>query len=322
MKILITIHTKETHQDHIQGKKKKMCWPKRISIGSWTSKLKPPVPRVITFDAYNTLYLTTSPVMEQYSLVGKKYGIEVNPLQLTQNFVKVFKDLKLKHPNYGKTTKISANEWWCLLIQGVFQPLKPPKEMINEILARFEGPEAYQVLPDVKSFLQEIKSHRPDIIVAIISNTDPIMYTLLKNLGLYEYFKNHIYLSYDLEVKKPGKEIFEKTLQDIIRYNPELKNIDNLRSRCWHIGDEECNDMLAASNIGWNGVLLDRTNKYGYLSESFNKVQRTEQHLSIDKIDGNSAQFYRQSISQTDIVQTGERTFVASNFDSLKHMLL
>ncbi|GAV46791.1 hypothetical protein ZYGR_0A03870 [Zygosaccharomyces rouxii] len=299
-----------------------MTWPKRIPIISWTSKLKPPVPKVITFDAYNTLYSTTLPVMEQYGLVGKKYGIEADPQQLTQNFVTVFKELKSQHPNYGKTTRISANDWWCLLIQGVFQPLSPPREMVDEILTRFEGSGAYEVLPDVKSFLQKVKSQYPDVIMGIVSNTDPVMYTLLKNIGLYEYFQGHIYLSYDLEVKKPGKEIFERALEDIVNKNPELKRISNLASRCWHIGDEEVNDMLAASNVGWNGILLDRVNKYGYLSESFDKVQRTEHHLSIDKIDGNSEEVYRQSISQTDIVQASERTFIASNFESLKRMLL
>lgn len=299
-----------------------MTWPKRIPINSWSSRIKPPVPRVVTFDAYNTLYSTTLPVMEQYSLVGKKYGIETDPLQLAQNFVKVFQDLKLQHPNYGKSTRITAKEWWRLLVQGVFQPLNLPREMIDEILTRFEGSEAYEVLPDFKSFLQEVRSQHPEVILGIISNTDPIMYTLIKNLGLYEYFQDHIYLSYDLEMKKPGKEIFEYALRDIIRKNPELKDINDLSSRCWHIGDEEVNDMLAASNVGWNGILLDRVNKYGYLSESFDRVQRTEQHLSIDKIDGNSTETYRQSILQTDIVQTSERTFVASNFDSLKKMLL
>lgn len=299
-----------------------MSWPKRIPLSSWTPKLKPPVPRVITFDAYNTLYSTTLPVMEQYSLVGRKYGVETDPQQLTENFVKVFGELKLQHPNYGKTTGVTASEWWCLLIQGVFQPLNPPREMFDEILARFEGPEAYEVLPDVKHFLQEVRSEYPDVILGIISNTDPIMYTLIKNMGLYEYFQGHIYLSYELEVKKPGKEIFENALEDIVSKNSKLKNINNLASKCWHIGDEEANDMLAASNAGWNGILLDRINKYGYFSESLSRIRRTERDLSTDRIDSNSTETYRQSILQTDIVQTSQKTFAASNFDSLRKVLL
>lgn len=299
-----------------------MSWPRRIPISNWTPKLKPPVPRVVTLDAYNTLYSTTLPVMEQYSLVSSKYGVETDPQQLTENFVKVFGELKLQHPNYGKTTGVTASEWWCLLIQGVFQPLNPPREMLDEILARFEGSEAYEVPPDVKHFLQEVRSQYPDVILGIISNTDPIMYTLIKNMGLYEYFQGHIYLSYELEVKKPGKEIFENALEDIVSKNPKLKNINNLASECWHIGDEEANDMLAASNAGWNGILLDRTNKYGYFSESLSRIRRTEQDLSTDRIDNNSTETYRRSILQTDIVQTSQRTFAASNFDSLRKMLL
>lgn len=299
-----------------------MTWPRRLPVGNWASKLKPPLPKVITFDAYDTLYSTTLPVMEHYCMVGNRHGIQADPMQLTQNFPQAFKELKSNHPNYGKSSKISARDWWCLLVQRVFQPLNPPEEMVNEILTRFEGLGAYEVLPDVKSFLQEAKSRHPDIVIGIISNTDPILYKLLKNIGLYEFFQDNIYLSYELEVKKPSAEVFQMALADIVDKNPGLKQVSNLTSRCWHIGDEEVNDMLAASSAGWNGILLDRVNKYGYLLESFGNVERTEHGLSIDKIDSNSSEKYHKSVSQSDIVQTNERNFVASNFDSLKEMLL
>lgn len=302
-----------------------MSFPKRIPISSWTKGVKPEVPSVITFDAYNTLYSTTLPVMEQYCLVGQKYGITADPKELTHNFPYVFKDLKAAHPNYGKYTHISANEWWRILIRNVFKPIDLPSEMVDEILTRFEGHGAYVVQPDVLEFLKEIKTKYPDIVLGIISNTDPIMYTLLKNIGLYEFFQNHIYLSYDLDVKKPSKEIFMHAIKDIVRKNPQLINgitMQELASKCWHIGDEELNDMKAAESVGWNGILLDRVNKYGYLSKSFQKVERGEHHLSIDKIDSNSKENYDLSIEQQDIVQASAKTYVASNFRSLQAMLL
>ncbi|CDF88451.1 BN860_10572g1_1 [Zygosaccharomyces bailii CLIB 213] len=309
----------------ITGKQDQMNFPKRIPITGWTKGVKPEVPSVITFDAYNTLYATTLPVMEQYCLVGQKYGVIADPKQLTRNFPYVFKHLKTEHPNYGKYTHISANDWWQLLIREVFKPIDLPSEMVDEILTRFEGLEAYVVQPDVLEFLEKVKSKHPDIVLGIISNTDPIMYTLLRNIKLYPFFENHIYLSYDLEVKKPSREIFAHALNDIVKKHPKLIDgitIQELVSKCWHIGDEELNDMKAAEAVDWNGILIDRTNKYGYLSESFQNVERSEHHLSIDKIDGNSRKNYRLSMEQQDIVQISAKTYVASNFESLKAMLM
>ncbi|QLL30518.1 hypothetical protein HG536_0A03360 [Torulaspora globosa] len=302
-----------------------MAFPRRIPIGGWKHALKPESPTVITFDAYNTLYATTLPVMQQYCLVAKKYNVIADPMQLTMKFPKVFKELRDRHPNYGKFTGITAVEWWSKLITNVFQPLEISKEMVEEILVRFEGYQAYQVYPDVLDFIKEAKSKHPDVILGIISNTDPVVYTLLQNLGLYEYFKPHIFLSYDLDLKKPSKEIFEYALEDMAKRYPRLlenNDLGTLRSRCWHIGDEAINDMRGAENAGWNGVLIDRNNKYGHLSRSFEHKDRSSDLLSVDKIDTTSSISYEESLRQMDTVLLGERAFVVSNFKTLQDFLL
>lgn len=301
-----------------------MTFPKRVSIASWKQSLKPDKPKVITFDAYNTLYATTLPVMEQYSLVAKKYSINVDPDQLTQRFPAVFKALKDQHPEYGKYTNISAIQWWSLLIKNVFHPEKASKDMIDEILTRFEGQEAYMVYPDVLKFLLDVRLKYPDVILGIISNTDPIVDTLLKNLGLHDFFDGHIYLSYDIGSKKPSKQIFDYAVRDICSKHPELLEkvtLEELKAHCWHCGDEATNDLHGAVDAGWNGVLIDRTNKYGYLSNSFQNVSRSADVLSIDKIDSNCDASYKISLEQTDAVLTGKRAYVVSNFKTVETML-
>ncbi|QLQ78083.1 hypothetical protein HG537_0A03300 [Torulaspora globosa] len=302
-----------------------MTFPRRVPIGHWKHALKPESPKVITFDAYNTLYATTLPVMQQYCLVAKKYNVIADPMQLTMNFPKVFKELKDRHPNYGKFTGITAVEWWSKLIRDIFQPLEVSKKMVEEILMRFEGDQAYNVYPDVLDFLEEAKSKHPDVILGIISNTDPIVYTLLQNLGLYEYFEPNIFLSYDLDLKKPSKEIFQYALESIAKRYPTLvdnNDLDTLRSRCWHIGDEAINDMRGAENAGWNGVLIDRNNKYGHLSGSLKYKDRSSDLLSVDKIDTTFNMSYEMSLRQMDTVLLDERAIVVSNFKTLQYMLL
>lgn len=301
-----------------------MTFPKRITITGWKYPIKPEVPKIITFDAYNTLYSTTLPVMEQYCLVAKKYGVQADPKQLTHKFPLIFKALSKEHPNYGKETNISPRQWWTELITNMFKPSNSPNAMIEEILARFEGFGAYMVYPDLLGLLKEIKKRYPDVVVGIISNTDPLVYTLLKNIGLYEYFENHIYLSYNLELKKPSAEIFQYAMEDITLKHPELladMSLQDLKARSWHVGDEAINDMHAAENAGWNGVLMDRINKYSYMSESFEKMERDGDLLSVDKIDNNSKESWEISIKQRESIQLSKRSFVVANFEVLRAIL-
>ncbi|SCU87128.1 LADA_0E02168g1_1 [Lachancea dasiensis] len=302
-----------------------MKYPRRLTLEQWdrfSRTTKPP--KLITFDAYNTLYSTTLPVMDQYSRIGQKYGLEVSAEELASRFPKVFKDLRQQHPNYGKRTGITAREWWRLLISAVFAPIETPQAMIAEILRVFDGFGAYTVYPDLLELLEHIKEEHPDTILGVASNTDPIMYTLLKNIGLQTYFGNHIYLSYDLELSKPDPKFFDAILQDVVHKNPEIlanSNLEDLKASCWHIGDEESNDLTGASAVGWNSVLIDRVDKYKHLSGTADGVTRQVSELYADKIDNHAAKSWETSLRQTDVVQLADREYVVANFNVLKKLL-
>ncbi|CAI4035603.1 hypothetical protein SMKI_13G2530 [Saccharomyces mikatae IFO 1815] len=300
-----------------------MTYPKRIPVNAWSDVLRVAKPLIITFDAYNTLYATKLPVMEQYCMVGRKYGIKANPSTLTKNFPHVFKKLKEDYPQYGKFSNIKPEEWWSILIRNLFAPNEIPNEMISEILMRFSGFESYFVYPDLVRFLKSLKSRYPNIILGIISNTDPIFYKLLKNIGLYETFADKIYLSYELDLTKPDKAIFQHALDDIIYKHPYLLKSyskEEILQHCFHIGDELNNDLEGAVAAGWTGILLDRNDKYGYLSKSISEAARDEYKLSIDKIDNNSINTWEASTKQTDTLQLSEKKYVVSNFEVLKEL--
>ncbi|EJS44238.1 YMR130W [Saccharomyces arboricola H-6] len=298
-----------------------MTYPRRIHTNAWSDALRAAKPLIVTFDAYNTLYATKLPVMEQYCIVGRKYGIEASPLTLTKNFPNVFKKLKEDYPQYGKFSNIEPEEWWSILIRNVFAPIEVPDEMISEILMRFEGFDSYFVYPDLIKFLNNLKSRYPNIILGIISNTDPIFYKLLKNIGLYEIFSNNIYLSYELNLTKPDRAIFQHALDDIVHKHPNLLKMyskEEIPQHCFHIGDELKNDLEGAVAAGWTGILLDRNDKYGYLSESFDGATRDEYKLSIDKIDNHSIKTWETSTKQTDTIQLSKRKYVISNLEVLE----
>lgn len=281
-------------------------------------------PKVVTFDAYNTLYSTKIPVLEHYCLVGKKYGIKGDFDAMLKKFPKIYKELNINHPNYGKHTNLTPNEWWSTLIRGCFEPVKVPDAMVEEILVRFEGSDAYSIYPDLVPLLEKLQSL--GCIVAIVSNTDPIMFTLMKNLGLDKFFEQNIFLSYDMEVKKPNPLFFKKVLAKLVNTNPELLDgitMDQLENQyCYHVGDEMENDMLGAFSANWNGVLIDRANKYGFFSNEGKQEELDEAKLATNKIDNNSKDTWAVSSAINDvIVPNAERQLVIPNFRVLESLL-
>lgn len=304
-----------------------MTFPKKGSIRESTLTIKPLLPpKLITFDAYNTLYCSTIPVLEQYANVATKYGILEDPDNLIQRFPKCFKELTKRHPNYGKYTNITGDEWWSILIKDLFQPYDVPQDMISEIVARFKTKEAYSAYPDIIEFIKSIKLKYPDVILGIISNTDPAVYDLLKNLNLFQYFTPYTYFSYDLDMSKPDSKLFDYVVNDVLKRNPkingDLSDKQSFLKHCWHIGDEIGKDMLAAENAGWNGILVDRLDKNGYLGNYSSRTSMTEHELLLDKVDQHAENIWELCREKDVFVQLNERTFVVPNIRVVKHIFL
>ncbi|AAS53598.2 AFR227Wp [Eremothecium gossypii ATCC 10895] len=227
-------------------------------------------PKVITFDAYNCLFSTRLPVAEQYSAVGRRHGVDVAPSVLAARFPAVFRETSARHPDYGKYTGLSVQGWWTLVIQRLFKPAEVGEKMVAEILQRFQGHGAYKVFPDALWLLEELRVRRPEVVVGVLSNSDPTMRQVLLNLGLGSYFTDAIYLSYDLGAKKPERRAFDAALERILERNPQLLGdlgAEELRAACWHVGDEKSADLCGATGAGWNGILVDRQDIYGQLGQ-------------------------------------------------------
>lgn len=80
--------------------------------------------------------------------------------------------------------------------------------------------------------------------------------------------------------------------------------------------------MLAAENAGWNGILVDRLNKNGYLDDYSSKVGMTEHELLLDKIDQHAENIWELCRDKDEFVQINERTFVVPNIRVVKHIFL
>jgi putative hydrolase of the HAD superfamily len=103
------------------------------------------------------------------------------------------------------------------------------------------------VLPTLRSLLERGKT------LAVVSNWDPALSTLLAELGLAEFF-TFILPSAEIGVEKPDARIFKLALQRL-----------GLRPQeAVHIGDKYEADVVGARAVGITPILLDRRGKARY----------------------------------------------------------
>lgn len=94
------------------------------------------ISRLITFDAFGTLFTPREPIAKQYSDVARQLGLSgftesalqssfhtgmqthhgmpaANRLIVDLATTAAFKNESRRHPNYGKASGMLANQWWA-----------------------------------------------------------------------------------------------------------------------------------------------------------------------------------------------------------------
>jgi FMN phosphatase YigB (HAD superfamily) len=166
--------------------------------------------------------------------------------------------MRREFPNYGKAAGLTVEDWWSSIINAVFEQAPLPSGAQSKLYQQFNCGTAYYLFPDAIPMLDHLASQV--IPVAVLSNSDGRIRTVMDDLGLTQYMakspvtgKPSINLSYDLGVEKPDKKAFQ-----LVR---ELMNIRD-PTMCWYVGDDVDQDFHGALAAGWNAVLLDRTGLY------------------------------------------------------------
>lgn len=95
-----------------------------------------------------------------------------------------------------------------------------------------------------------------NLILGVISNFDPRLHTIIKNLQLSGYFA-FVLTSYETGLEKPDPRIFRKAL--------EMTGAGGLV----HVGNDRVRDFDGARSAGLEGVLLDCEGKFKDLEFPF-----------------------------------------------------
>lgn len=214
--------------------------------------------KIITFDCTNTLlYFKKSPEII-YLDYARKCGLSVDTFfdqnLMKINFRKMFKELNLSHPNYGRYSGLGHEKWWRQLVTGVFQSSVNPQgaeisqskldEVAGKLIQAFTTDECWGKFAKSDDLIRDLKSAGK--CVGIISNFDPRLHQLLVNVNLPKF--DFVITSYEAECEKPKSEIFEKAIK--------ASKIDCEPQEALHIGNED-KDYDGAKGAGWSAVLLN-----------------------------------------------------------------
>jgi putative hydrolase of the HAD superfamily len=109
----------------------------------------------------------------------------------------------------------------------------------------FVGRELFALYPEVPAVLDRLRT--AGYRLGVISNWEPRLDELCRNHGLGQYFK--FVLASEAEgFAKPGPRLFRRAL-DLAQVEP---------AQAVHVGDSYREDVLGATAVGINAVLLDR----------------------------------------------------------------
>lgn len=207
--------------------------------------------KLVTFDVTNTLLRFKIPPWKQYGNVARKYGFTGTDDMLGERFIYKYKSMWQTYPNFGKNSNMTWENWWHEIVRYTLSSGMSPSVDIDAITTKliqdYERASSWLCTDGTIQTLKYLKEKH--ITLGIISNFDPRLHKVLKNVNLLEYF-DFILISYEVGYCKPDKRIFNKAI---------LKSkISGLTSaHCLHIGDDMIKDYKGALAAGWHALLIN-----------------------------------------------------------------
>ena len=215
--------------------------------------LSHPLPEVIFLDAFGTLFGVRGSIGEIYSEIARKYQVNCDPEVIDKYFFTAFKNSPpCVFPDVSRADMAQAEYgWWreinrqTFVAAGVYAQFADFDVFFTELYAYFATAAAWTIYPETIAALTNWR--RSGVTLAVLSNFDSRLYTVLKVLDLHKYFTT-VTISTEVGAAKPQAEIFQAA----------LTKHSCLPQSCWHIGDSLEDDYLGAGGVGIRAIWLNR----------------------------------------------------------------
>jgi len=205
--------------------------------------------KVVSFDAFNTLFDAKTYHIDACNIILKKLGaLDINVIEFHQDW-DLFITEGWKKLNDIDQGFLSQKDFFLKTTEQLFEKYNlkgNPEEALQIWYNLLNGIELFDEVPEV---ITEIK--KKGYITIILSNIDnDFLFDLLDRFNLKNKF-DHIFTSEDLRSYKPNAVIFKKVLLALQLDGNEIV----------HIGDSQIADVLGAKNSGFKVIYINRKNK-------------------------------------------------------------
>lgn len=206
-------------------------------------------PGVIFFDAAGTLIHLAQPVGRFYAQAAQDHGLEADEARLEAAFRAVWRVAPHRTPS-PVARKNDDRPWWRALALETLRRAEAPspafdgEAWFSDLYERFAQRGAWILYEDVVPCLEMVRPHAR---LAVISNFDGRLRTILTGLGVSEYFEQ-LFISSEVGAEKPSGEIFQHATREM-GADP---------ATCLHVGDDELRDAAGARAAGLSAYLVDR----------------------------------------------------------------
>ena len=206
--------------------------------------------KVIFFDAGGTLFRPYPSVGHVYAATALKHGVTVEALAVEKAFHEQWHQ---RNALSGATSEKIEREWWYQLVRDTFGQLDAFSDFdafFEELYDLFARAECWRLFDDTVEALSALK--KAGYRLAIISNWDHRLFSIVEQMGLSPYFEA-VVASSAVGIAKPGAGIFQHALKTLNIVAPEAL----------HIGDSLTDDYHGARQAGLHAVWLDRKGQGG-----------------------------------------------------------
>lgn len=207
---------------------------------------------VVFFDAGGTLFRPYPSIGAVYAQVAARHGVIVDPNQVEHVFHKKWHERNGMVTLAGLSSEKIEREWWYGLVRDVFGNLGEFDDFdafFHELYDMFGKADCWRLFDDTLPTLNALKG--AGYRLAIISNWDQRLFSIVEQLGLADYFE-HVSASSVVGSAKPSARIFQFALQ-AMKAQPDA---------CVHVGDSLEDDYHGATRAGLTAFLIDRHRKY------------------------------------------------------------
>ncbi|HAR66641.1 MAG TPA: hypothetical protein DCR55_10570 [Lentisphaeria bacterium] len=199
----------------------------------------------ITFDAGGTLLYPYPSVGEIYAEYMGRHGLHLAPACIEAAFSRTIKAAQSQ--TRMAVTDHDDKEWWRQVVAETIADLGTVDDfdaLFEELWVAFAEPRYWRLFEGAADTLAALKGQGYQL--AILSNWDKRLRTLLDGFGLSQYF-THVVISAEVGIEKPAAEIFQHTERELATA-PET---------ILHIGDSRRHDQAGAEAAGWQWLLID-----------------------------------------------------------------